>query len=103
MMVGWLAATSARQDLGVDDVQRARPRHEAAQVLGDGAGVVGLGVVGGPADVRGQHDLGERRERVVGRQVLALEVVEAGGGDLARRQRGDERVGVVDLGPRVFR
>ena len=35
MMVGWRAATSGGEDLGVDDVQRPRPRHEPAQVLGD--------------------------------------------------------------------
>ena len=37
-------------------------------------------------------------ERVVGRQVLALEVVEAGAAEVARLQRRDERVGVVQLG-----
>ena len=33
---------------------------------------------------------------MVGREVLADEVVEAGAGDLAGSQRGDERVGVVE-------
>ena len=38
-------------------------------------------------------------ERVVGGQELALEVVEAGGGHLARPEGGHQRVGVVERGP----
>ena len=38
-------------------------------------------------------------ERVVGGQRLALEVVEAGGGEVARLQRRGERVEVVQPGP----
>src|SRR6516165_12740107 len=100
MMVGWRAATSARENLGVDDVEWAGAGQQAAQVLGDGARVIGLGVVGGAADVRGEDHLREGGERVVRREELTFEVVESCRGDLAGGQRGDQGVSVVDLGPR---
>ena len=46
-----------------------------------------------------QDDLGERGQRMVRGQVLALEVVQARRADFARGQRGHQGVGVVDLGP----
>ena len=97
----WWVGAPPRQEgrtSGLTMLQRPCPRHEAAEVLGDRPGVVGLGVVGGAADVRRQHDLGERGQRVIRRQVLALEVVESRRADLARGQGGHQRVGVVDLG-----
>ena len=57
--------------------------------------MVRFGVVGRAADVRREHDVVHRAQRMVGGEVLALEVVEAGAGEVARLQRGDERVGVV--------
>src|SRR5580704_8456213 len=66
MIVGCDALTSAGKDLWIDDVQRPGTRHQAAQILGDGLGVVRLCVVGGPTDVRGQHHLWELGQRVVG-------------------------------------
>ena len=77
----------APQDVGIHDVERLRTGEQAAEVLGDGGGVVGLGVVGGAADVGGQHDRVEAGERVVGREELALEVVEPGCRHLAGPER----------------
>ena len=54
-----------------------------------------LGVPRRAADVRREHDVVHRAERVVGRKVLADEVVEAGARDLAGAERRDERVRVV--------
>ena len=76
------------------------PGQEAAEVLGDDPGVVRLGVVGGAADVGSEHDVVHRRQGVVGGEELALEVVEAGGRHLARREGRHQRVGVVEGGPR---
>ena len=76
------------------------PREDARDVVGDELRVVRFGVVGRAADVRRQHDVRHRDERMIGREVLALEVVEAGAAEVARLQRRDERVGVVQHRPR---
>ena len=83
-----LGAVQSLQDVGVHDVARRGPGQQPAQVVGDGLGVVDLGVVGGAPDVRGEHDVREGGERVVGGKVLADEVVEARRADLPRPQRG---------------
>ena len=69
------------------------------EAVGDDVRLPGLGVAGGAADVRCQHDVGHARQRVIGWQPLADEVVETGCRQLAAAQRVDERVGVVQLGP----
>ena len=60
--------------------------------------MVGLGVVGGAADVRGEHHVGHADERVVGGDVLALEVVERGAAEVAGGEGGGEGVEVVEPG-----
>src|SRR5262245_59969636 len=68
------------QHLRVGQVGRHFAPHQRGQPLGHEQGVVGLGVVGGPAYVGREHDVGHPHQRVVGGERLALEVVEAGGG-----------------------
>ncbi len=57
-----------------------------------------LGVVGGTADVGGEHHVREGGERVVGGKVLSDEVVETRRAHLPRSERLDEGVAVVELG-----
>ena len=64
--------------------------------------VVLFGVVGGAADVRRQHDVGQGDQRIVGGEHLAGEVIEPGGGDLAGHERVGERGAVVQT-PRAPR
>jgi hypothetical protein len=47
--------------------------------------------------MRRQDHVVQLRQRVIGGQELAFEVVQPGAPDLARLERGDQRVGVVDL------
>src|SRR5207244_791657 len=85
------------EDLRVHDVHGSLAGQQAGEVVGDETGVVGLGVVGGPTDVRRQHHVGHPDQGVIDGEMLADEVVEAGGRHLARPQGCDERVGIVQL------
>ena len=73
----------SREHLRVGEVDRALAPQDPRDVAGDHVGVVGLGVVGGAADVRREHDVGQPSERVVGGEELALEVVEPGAAEVA--------------------
>ena len=104
--ISWAAASTASwvgrahvEHLRVGAVDGALAGEQAGDVVGHQRRVVRLGVVGGAPDVRRQHDVGHGLQRVVGRQVLALEVVEPGAAEVARRQRGGQGVDVVEGGP----
>src|SRR5687768_12129602 len=83
------------QDLRVDQVVGRLALQQRGEAVGDQRGVVRLGVIGRAADVRGQQHVGHGHERVVRRQVLALEVVQGGGGEVAGLERGGDGVEVV--------
>ena len=83
--------------LRVDAVSGALAAQDAVEVARHHRGLAGLGVVGGATDVRGEHDVRHRAQRMVSGQVLAPEVVEAGRRDLAGLQRGHERVAIVQV------
>src|SRR5437870_13730247 len=80
------AARARRQRLPVDD--RARVAVKVAGDALDHRVDEALAVAGRyPADVRGQHDVVERGQRVIGRQRLAPEHVQSGAGDPPLPQR----------------
>ena len=87
-----------RQHLRVDDMGGRSAGQQRFQVVGDHLRLARLGVPRGTTDVRGEHDVGHRHQRVVGGQVFADEVVEPGAGQLAAAQGVDQGVGVVQLG-----
>src|SRR5690606_6071484 len=68
--------------------------HEGLEAGGHEHGVVGLGVVGGAADVGGEHHVGHAGQGVVDGQGLTLEVIEGGGRQVAVGQGGGEGVEV---------
>ena len=76
-----------------------RPDRSALEAVGDHLRLPCLSVPRGPADMGREHDVGHARERMVGGQPFADEVIQARGADLAAAQRVDERVGVVQLCP----
>ena len=56
---------------------------EPSDVVGDHLRVRDFGVVGGAADVRGQHHVVHVEQGMTGRQLLAVEVVESGAAEMA--------------------
>ena len=71
-----------------------RPDRSALEAVGDHLRLPGLSVPRGPADVRRQHDVGHARQRMVGGQPFADEVVQAGGGRPCRLRRASTRASV---------
>src|SRR5262249_48929146 len=86
------------EDPRVGTSLRTLALQESFQIVSDHLGVVGFGVVGRAADVRGEDDVRHRAQRVIDRQGLTFEVVEAGAAELAVAQRVDQRVEVVQGG-----
>src|SRR5207302_6894104 len=56
-----LGTAGSLEYLGVHDVERAFALDQAAEVVGDEPGVVGLGVEGRPPDVGSEHHVRHRR------------------------------------------
>src|SRR5262245_47002178 len=65
---------------------------ESGETVGDDLRVVRLGVVGRSSDVRGQHDVRHRRQRMVDGERLTLEVVESGRRDVPGLEGGGQGV-----------
>src|SRR5205085_2293112 len=84
VVVGEVLVSATLEDLRVGQVGGHLAAQQRGEPLGDEGGVVRLGVVGGPADVRGEEHVGHADQRVVEGQGLALEVIEGGGGEVAR-------------------
>src|SRR5579875_1436091 len=66
----------SRQNLRIHDVDGPLPGKQPLHVGGHHGGLPGLGVVGAAPDVGGEHHVVHGAERVVGGQVLPLEVVQ---------------------------
>src|SRR4029077_1547183 len=80
------------QHLGVHAVDGSFAVEEPGDVVGDQLRVVRFRVVGRAADVRREHNVVHRAERVVRGEVLTFEVVEARTREVARLQRRGQRV-----------
>ena len=83
--------SSAAEDVGVDDVERRAPasrRHRSSAMIR--VWFASVSYVAPPMCGVSTTD-GKAAQRVVGGQGLPFEVVESGGGHLARLQRGDQR------------
>src|SRR6476660_7407435 len=76
------------QHLGVHAVDWSLAAQDPPDVVGDQLGVVGFRVVRRAADVGRQHDVVQLLQRMVGGQVLALEMVEAGAAEVSRLECG---------------
>src|SRR5688572_1275603 len=77
--------------LRVDEVVRALAGQHAQQLLGGGDAHAGARLDRHAGEVRREHRVVEREQRMAGRQAVVLVDVEHGAGDAPLAQRGDQR------------